>query len=180
MNLLEFQNLSKRTMPFGGEPANPIEFENMLGNYAMGLVGESIEAFMCYNEHELNTEEIEKELGDVLHYAVGLFTMLKIDLPKEIVSEWTDLHSHDLHLFLLNETGRISESVKRVIYHRHELDIDQTRKSLLFILELLASIADDEFLNMQQIMRTNIDKLKTRYPDKFTSEDSIKRVDTDE
>lgn len=87
MNLNEYQNLSKRTMPFGGEPQNHIEVQYGCFNYALGLNGEAGECAdlikkKYFHGHETTKDEIAKELGDVLHYVAGLASMNGITLEE--------------------------------------------------------------------------------------------------
>lgn len=169
MNLVEFQRLSKRTMPFNGEPQNPIEFENMLGNYAMGLLGEAVELL----EAKVNGDkEIIKEIGDVCHYAVGIAMITKNDLPNKpmLLSESLSCVFNRL-LFASKE---ISEQAKKHIYHRHTLDISPMYISVIF--DCLYTLMD-YYSPKGDALQMNIDKLKTRYPDKFNVEDSIARKD---
>lgn len=82
MNLNEYQNLSKRTLP----EFNRYEgLEGALANYGLGLSGESGEVVdhikkCVFHGHSLNVEEIENELGDVMHYVAGLATMCGLTL----------------------------------------------------------------------------------------------------
>lgn len=175
MNLNTFQELSKRTMPFNGEPANPIEFENMLGNYAMGLIGESVELLEAY-QNGADRSEMLKELGDIAHYAVGLSKLTNYQL--DIVLESTDSEPCDLIDELLIASKNISEAAKKCIYHRH--DYENVSEDLYKVFSCINDLADAYGYYLHEVFITNIEKLKTRYPDKFTSEDSIKRVDTDE
>lgn len=168
MNLTQFQTLSKRTMPFGGEPANQVEFKNMLGNYAMGLVGEVIELLSETTKDNPDINEIKLEIGDVMHYAVGLISCLgsNVDFERMYNSESNEA------LFYV---GEILELTKKHIYHRHEL----TKEN---IVELIYKTMKSFYLlepeiKMSEVFELNINKLKTRYPDKFSVEDSIKRVD---
>lgn len=169
MNLQEFQQLSKRTMPFGGEPANQVEFENMLGNYAMGLVGEAVELLEA---KVIGNGQIIKEIGDVAHYAVGIAAIMKIDLPIK-----PTLISKPLSMIfnrLLFASKEISEQVKKHIYHRHELDISPMHLNIIF--DCLYTLMD--YYDLEgNALQTNIDKLKTRYPEKFNTADSIARKD---
>lgn len=82
MNLNKYQNLSKRTLPEFDEHEGR---EGALANYGLGLTGESGEVVdhikkHVFHGHELNTKEIENELGDVLHYLAGLATMCDLTL----------------------------------------------------------------------------------------------------
>lgn len=58
-----------------------------LSNYSMGLAGESGEVVdllkkHVHHGHELDREKVKGELGDVLHYASGLATMLGFTLEE--------------------------------------------------------------------------------------------------
>lgn len=82
MTLLDFQELSKRTMPKGA--SSPEEYKLNLSNYSMGLAGEAGEVVdllkkHLHHGHELNRQALIGEVGDVLHYAAGLCSMLGID-----------------------------------------------------------------------------------------------------
>ncbi|MFM9535717.1 hypothetical protein [Lysinibacillus sp. IITD104] len=173
MELNKFQELSKRTMPFGGEPKNNVEYENGLTNYALGLIGECAEVLGAANDREA----VLKEIGDVAHYAFGLLTFLKetyeplanyvVDGPKEKVIE---------KIIILS--GEISEQVKKFIYHRHELNLSKMKLALKMLIKNLIELAKFYDSTLEQICEMNIDKLKMRYPESFNVEDSKKRVDT--
>ena len=82
MKFTEYQELSKRTMPHHG---NFVEHRDTLGNYGLGLSGESGEVAdlikkKLHHGHEVTADEIKKELGDVLHYLAGIATLFEIDL----------------------------------------------------------------------------------------------------
>lgn len=107
MNLNEYQELSKRTIPNE-------DMRKVSANYSLGLCGEAGEAAdiikkWVFHGHSLDRMELKKELGDVLHYLSGLAT---------------------LHHFTLDD-----------------------------------------------VAQENIEKLRKRFPNGFTSEDSIKRRD---
>jgi len=82
MHLNEYQYLSKRTLPEFDEYEGR---EGALANYGLGLTGEGGEVVdhikkHVFHGHDLDTDYIEKELGDVLHYVAGLATMCELDL----------------------------------------------------------------------------------------------------
>ena len=79
MNLNEYQNLSKRTMP------KHDDLSGKLANYGLGVAGEAGEVAdhikkVVFHKHKLDKEEVEKELGDVLHYVSGIAYLLDIEL----------------------------------------------------------------------------------------------------
>jgi len=176
MTLKEFQVQSKRTAPFNAEPTNKQELYNILGNYSMGMVGEYFEFQTELNKVNMNevvpmdqVNAIEKELGDVLHYAVNLLTILDVEINESKTIKKVDLKNIDESL------GNVLEIPKKYIYHGHAIDKEKYVESIYNVISYLnASFG----MNMESILQKNIDKLKLRYPEKFTTQDSIKRVDT--
>ncbi|MFJ7914461.1 MULTISPECIES: hypothetical protein [unclassified Lysinibacillus] len=174
MNLNKFQELSKRTMPFKGEPKNNIEYENGLTNYAMGLIGECAEVLSAVNDREA----ILKELGDVSHYAFGILTFLGEAYDSESLPNYFVEGSKEK---LINKiiilSGEISEQVKKFVFHRHELNSSKVKMALKMLIKNLIELAKFYDSSLEEICEMNIDKLKMRYPENFNVEDSKKRVD---
>lgn len=80
MELNEYQELSKRTMP-------KENMRKVTANYAMGLTGEAGEVTdllkkWIFHGHSLDRMELKKELGDVLHYLSGLATLHHLELDS--------------------------------------------------------------------------------------------------
>jgi NTP pyrophosphatase (non-canonical NTP hydrolase) len=80
---------------------------------------------------------------------------------------------------LAGEAGELCELVKKGIFHQHGLDRARVRKELGDVLWYAAAIATKLGLDLGDVMAENIDKLRQRYPDGFTSADSIRRVDVE-
>lgn len=174
MELNKFQELSKRTMPFKGEPKNNVEYENGLTNYALGLIGECAEVLGVANDREA----ILKEIGDVAHYAFGLLTFLGEPYNINSLVYYVPEDSKEK---LINKiiilSGEVSEQVKKFIYHRHELNSSKVKLALKMLIKNLGVLAAMYYSTLEQICEMNIDKLKMRYPDSFNTDDSKKRVD---
>lgn len=81
---------------------------------------------------------------------------------------------------LAGETGELVEVVKKGIFHRHGLDLQKVRKEVGDCLWYLAAICSRLDIDMSDIMQENIDKLRIRYPNGFSSQDSVRRVDVKE
>lgn len=83
-------------------------------------------------------------------------------------------------LGLGGEAGEVQELIKKRAFHKHEIDREEVAKELGDTLWYLSQLARMIGYNLQDIADQNIEKLKKRYPEKFTTEDSIRRVDTKE
>ncbi len=78
-------------------------------------------------------------------------------------------------LGLCGESGEIADTIKKVCFHGHELDKDDLIKELGDVLWYVALAATALETPLDEIMQTNIDKLRRRYPDGFSAEASKNR-----
>jgi len=80
-------------------------------------------------------------------------------------------------LGLAGEAGEAAELVKKHVFHGHELDLAEVRKELGDVLWYIANLAETVGLEMEDIAKANIEKLKARYGDGFSEEKSQNRVE---
>jgi len=80
---------------------------------------------------------------------------------------------------LCGESGEAIDIVKKWMAHGHELDKDHLAKELGDIAWYLAEAATALDMDLEEILQANIEKLKKRYPEGFSSEKSRIRLDGD-
>jgi NTP pyrophosphatase (non-canonical NTP hydrolase) len=80
-------------------------------------------------------------------------------------------------LGLAGETGEAVELLKKWIGHGHLLETEVFQKELGDVLWYVAELANVLGLDLQEVAQENIEKLKRRYPEGFSSADSQARVD---
>ena len=80
---------------------------------------------------------------------------------------------------LNGEAGEAIDILKKVIFQGHEFDREHLAKELGDIAWYLAIAADALSYDLETILQMNVDKLKTRYPDGFKTEQSQNRVVND-
>lgn len=78
-------------------------------------------------------------------------------------------------LGLNGEAGEVADLVKKHVGHGHELDLFSLEKELGDVLWYLAEICTALDLELSEVARANIEKLKQRYPDGFSTNRSINR-----
>lgn len=78
-------------------------------------------------------------------------------------------------LGLVGESGEIADLMKKHLYQGHPLDIEHVAKELGDCLWYVAETATAIGVDMETIMKMNIEKLKKRYPDGFDTERSQHR-----
>ena len=78
-------------------------------------------------------------------------------------------------LGITGEAGEVADIIKKAKYHNHELDKEHLIKELgdcLWYIALGCELLD---VSMDEVMQTNIDKLKARYPQGFATKNSLNR-----
>lgn len=78
---------------------------------------------------------------------------------------------------LCGESGEAIDIVKKWLAQGHELDKEKLAKELGDIAWYLAETAAAIDMPLEDILQANIDKLKKRYPEGFSSENSVHRTE---
>jgi NTP pyrophosphatase (non-canonical NTP hydrolase) len=80
-------------------------------------------------------------------------------------------------LGLAGEAGEVADTIKKAVFHQYGLDRDEMIKELGDVLWYMAALCTNLDVSLDDVMQRNIDKLKRRYPDGYTSADSLTRKD---
>lgn len=81
---------------------------------------------------------------------------------------------------LCGESGEAIDIVKKWLAQGHELDKAHLAKELGDIAWYLAETATVLGLTLEEILQANIDKLRARYPEGFSTEKSLHREELDQ
>lgn len=81
---------------------------------------------------------------------------------------------------LCGESGEAIDIVKKWLAQGHELDKAHLAKELGDIAWYLAETATALGLTLEEILQANIDKLRARYPEGFSTEKSLHRRELDQ
>lgn len=76
---------------------------------------------------------------------------------------------------LAAESGELAEHLKHVRFHGHPLQVDELIKELGDQFWYLAEAATGLNVKISAVLQRNIDKLRARYPDGFSTERSLNR-----
>jgi NTP pyrophosphatase (non-canonical NTP hydrolase) len=80
-------------------------------------------------------------------------------------------------LGLTGEAGEVAEHVKKHLFHATPLDRDAVVKELGDCLWYVAAMCTALGISMDDVGTANIEKLRRRYPDGFSAERSINRIE---
>lgn len=76
---------------------------------------------------------------------------------------------------LCGESGEASDIVKKHLFHGHDLDREALIKELGDVAWYLAEAATALDIPLEEVFEKNIEKLRKRYPEGFSSEKPINR-----
>ena len=79
---------------------------------------------------------------------------------------------------LTSEAGEVAGLLQKV-YQGHDLDDEHLIKELGDCMWMIAEICTSKGFNLDDVMQTNIDKLKARFPNGFEVERSLHRKEGD-
>lgn len=85
-----------------------------------------------------------------------------------------------LGLGLTGEAGEAADIIKKIVGHKHPFDEEASLKLLAELGDILwyvTAIAATLDLGLDAIAHYNVEKLRKRYPEGFSSERSINRLD---
>ena len=78
---------------------------------------------------------------------------------------------------LCGEAGEAIDIVKKHLYHGHYLDREALIKELGDIAWYLAETATALDIPLEEVLQRNIEKLRRRYPEGFSSQRSVNRTE---
>lgn len=78
------------------------------------------------------------------------------------------------------EAGEIVETIKKSIFHGHELDTKKLAREIGDVMWYLANLATAIGFNLSEVAQMNVDKLRVRYPAGFSHEASKNRKEEGE
>lgn len=89
-----------------------------------------------------------------------------------------DMHLLQGALGVASEAGEIVGLIEKTYCQGHDMDILKLKKELGDLMWYAAMLMDEFDFTFEEIFAANIAKLRARYPEKFSTEDSVRRADT--
>lgn len=80
-----------------------------------------------------------------------------------------------LALGVAGEAGEVADLVKKAFGHGHPLDFEKLAEELGDVLFYVAALADAAGASLSDVANFNVEKLRRRYPDGFSTERSLNR-----
>ena len=80
-------------------------------------------------------------------------------------------------LGLTGEAGEVADIIKKWKFQGHELNVEKIRDELGDVCWYIALMANAIDVSLEVVLLANINKLMLRYPEGFSTEKSLNRVD---
>ena len=78
---------------------------------------------------------------------------------------------------LAGEAGEVADYAKKVVFHGHTLEKQKIKKELGDVIWYICAVCRDMGFTLEDVMIANIEKLRERYPEGFTTDASKNRDD---
>jgi len=147
-----------------------------------GITTEVIELLECFvkdPDDDLKPDEVAEELGDIFWYMALIcreYNWTFNDLNSIHTCELVIRDIQTVIEMMVIQVGGLVNIMKRAhFYKKHELDKQKIKDKLMFIYRDIKWICNKINMTEEFIQELNINKLRLRYPDKFTSDKAINR-----
>jgi NTP pyrophosphatase (non-canonical NTP hydrolase) len=168
MNWNEYKVLSEKTQSL--EFHSGKQAENLLHG-VLGVVTE-LDELMDWND-EVNKKE---EVADVFWYLALLDRELNLNLKLEDFSKsFSQLNNNALIMKSFRLSNYLLDCLKKKLYYNKPIDSDDFSMKISEIFECMEIFCHHNSIDVSSILETNIQKLKARYGDKFSSDKAINR-----
>jgi len=168
MNWEEYKNLSEKTLSTEFHCGKQVE------NLLHGVVGviTELEELIGWND-DVNKKE---EVADIFWYIALLDRELNLNLKIPTYDvEFTQIGNDVLIIQSFKTSSLLLDLLKKKLFYNKNIDIasfSDLTKSLFQSMCIFCNVND---IDVESILNTNIEKLKARYGEKFTSERAINR-----
>jgi hypothetical protein len=169
MNWEDYKELSKKTM--STEFHVGAQVENLLHG-VIGILTE-LEELLSW-EDEVNKKE---EVADIFWYIALLDRELSLNLkiPNLDDNNFFQLKNEPLIIQNVKLACKALDQLKKKIYYNKPFEMDKFKILIESIFETTCIICNLNRIEISKILESNIQKLKSRFGDKFSSEKAIKR-----
>lgn len=170
MTIKEYQQQATRTnADLGSEKLN-------LAHMVLGIFSEWNELnHAIINDDKVN---ISEEIADHFWYLANYCTLRGIDLEKLVEDYNLDLaaallNEHEMPLLsslYTNNLSKLQDIVKKYVAYNKSIDTKKEISCIQLIFLYLCCYTYRYKIDVNQALENNINKLKVRFPDKFTEE----------
>lgn len=137
-------------------------------------IGELTDVFkkhMAYNR-EIDWVNVEEEIGDLMFYIASFARIVGINLEKitKVSKKLAGFDTNELLFKMTFDVGDLMWIFENHVFHDKKIeDWIPVTENIGDLMACIIAFCGENELDFQQIILTNVKKLETRYPEKFTS-----------
>jgi len=141
-----------------------------LTHAAIGIMTEAVELSLAGYHNDL--VNIKEEIGDILWYvAIACDEMeCTMDELRQIADVDARMIDAEAGVLLSTNAADLLDIIKKNIFYGKDVDLVAAGRKIGNILLIIDRFAGNFHWTLDAIMALNIEKLRTRYPEKFTAE----------
>lgn len=94
---------------------------------------------------------------------------------RTLINKGKDMNLLHAAMGISTEAGELMDAFKRKMFYGKELDVVNLKEEMGDIMWYMAILMRELDLDFHEILQLNIDKLRARFPDKFTEFDALNR-----
>jgi len=133
--------------------------------------------FIKWKGGEIDIVNVKEELWDVLWYfAIACNKLDYYDFDFNVNCDGKKYNSIEEYVFAINDiTINILDSMKKSLFYNKDFDINLLKNRLKNLFEYVWHLVKYIGWDLEDMGEINIEKLKTRYPEKFSTNDAVNR-----
>lgn len=171
MNWKEYLELSEKTL---STQFHCEEREQRLLHAVVGVLTEVEELLDNHIGDEQDITNMLEEAGDITWYLAIIGREIDLDYPQLVVKEKND-NPMKLVLKIVKNTCKLLDMMKKKLYYNKPIDENLFKTITTLVMLDVSDYMNTYDIDIEKSFDVNIDKLKARYGDKFSSEKAINR-----
>ena len=171
MNWKEYLELSEKTL---STQFHCEEREQLLLHAVIGVLTEVEELLDNHIGDEQDSTNRLEESGDVCWYLAIIGREMNLDYPQLLVKTKND-DPMKLVLKIVKNTCKLLDMMKKKLYYNKPIDENLFKTITTLVMLDVSDYMNTYDIDIEKSFDVNIDKLKARYGDKFSSEKAINR-----
>ena len=171
MNWKEYLELSEKTL---STQFHCEEREQLLLHAVIGVLTEVEELLDNHIGDEQDITNMLEEAGDITWYLAIIGREMNLDYPQLLVKTKND-DPMKLVLKIVKNTCKLLDMMKKKLYYNKPIDENLFKTITTLVMLDVSDYMNTYDIDIEKSFDVNIDKLKARYGDKFSSEKAINR-----
>lgn len=99
----------------------------------------------------------------------------KTESARTLIDKGREMNLLHAAMGIGTEAGEVLDQFKRKIFYGRELDVVHVKEEIGDIMWYVAILLRELDLDFEEILKLNIDKLRARFPEKFTEHYAVNR-----